>query len=67
MLVSSSKEKSLKFWRLPNEWRDKRLEQEHMSQVEKEEREQNILKSQQSMQRKYNDSEEEDDLAGWHK
>jgi len=64
VLMTASKDKKIKFWKLPEEWRDK-------SVVEKEEREYIMAKQTESMikfkaqQEKAELDSEEDDLAGW--
>jgi len=64
ILVTSSKDKKVKFWKLPEEWRDKNV-------VEKEEREYIMQKQTESMirfkkqQEKAELDSDEDDLAGW--
>ncbi|CAD8199045.1 unnamed protein product [Paramecium pentaurelia] len=66
MLVTSGKEKSLKFWQLPKEWRDKKIEQQEEQEYEQMKKQENIKISQESTKKKEFDSDE-DDLKGWHK
>lgn len=66
MLLTGSKDKTIKAWRLPASWRDQKL-------VEQEEREEFILQKTESiiaMQRQLKQKEidsDEDELEKWHK
>ncbi|KAM3143094.1 hypothetical protein pb186bvf_004680 [Paramecium bursaria] len=66
MLVTSAKEKSLKFWQLPKEWRDKRIVQQENEDFQQQRKQENIKIADTNRQKKEVDSDE-DDLKGWHK
>ncbi|EGR33250.1 PX domain protein [Ichthyophthirius multifiliis] len=65
MLVSSAKEKSIKFWQMPKEWRDKLIEQQEEKLLQEVVQTQNFLKAKEQI-KKVDEDSDEDDLAGWH-
>lgn len=66
MLLTSAKEKIIKFWSMPKEWRDKFVEQKEERDNHVAIQTQNMLKMKEQMKKVDIDSDE-DDLAGWHK
>jgi WD40 repeat protein len=66
LLVTGGKDKKIKFFQLPSEWKDKRLEDELISEAKIHKETEAMLVSQAKMKKAQDDSDE-DDLAGWHK
>ena len=64
-MISTSKGKSIKFWRLPKEWRDAKLVADEKKQAAKRVIEENKIKVSQAVKKAEEDSDD-DDLAGWH-
>jgi hypothetical protein len=64
-LISSSKNKSIKIWALPKEWRDAKLVADERKQAGKFINEYNKEKLQNTIKKAEEDSDD-DDLAGWH-
>lgn len=66
ILITTSKEKVLKFWKLPNEWRLKEVVEKENEEYENELRDKNIENRNKNI-KKANEDSDEDDLLGWHK
>jgi WD40 repeat protein len=66
VLMTAGKDKKLRFYKLPDEWRDKKMEAEVMKSSKANKQKENLKKFQEYQQKKAEDSDE-DDLAGWHK
>jgi WD40 repeat protein len=66
MLVTGGKDKRIRFYQLPSEWKDKRLEDELFADAKIRHDTETMLKSQAVRQKAQHDSDE-DDLSGWHK
>ena len=64
-MISTSKGKSIKFWRLPKEWRDAKLVADEKKQAAKRVIEENKIKVSEAVRKAEEDSDD-DDLAGWH-
>jgi len=65
-LITGGKDKKIRFYQLPDEWRDKRLEAELLKESKIQKQNEGIQKFKENQQKKAEDSDE-DDLAGWHK
>jgi len=66
ILVSAGKDKKIKFYQLPDEWRDKRLEAEIMKESRIAKQNENLNQYKKQLEKAAEDSDE-DDLAGWYK
>ncbi|EAR93569.2 PX-SNARE domain protein (macronuclear) [Tetrahymena thermophila SB210] len=66
ILLTSAKEKFIKFWAMPKEWRDKHIEQEEEDNVYKLTKDQKVQQIKEKLGKAEIDSDE-DDLQGWHK
>eukprot|EP01017_Pseudomicrothorax_dubius_P008347 TRINITY_DN12737_c0_g1_i1.p1 TRINITY_DN12737_c0_g1~~TRINITY_DN12737_c0_g1_i1.p1 ORF type:complete len:513 (+),score=109.16 TRINITY_DN12737_c0_g1_i1:83-1621(+) len=66
LLIVASKDKSVKVWQIPAEWRDRKLEEEEEKSAEINRATQTMLDYQRVKERAQVDSDE-DDLAGWQK
>eukprot|EP00828_Plagiopyla_frontata_P039391 TRINITY_DN517_c0_g1_i2.p1 TRINITY_DN517_c0_g1~~TRINITY_DN517_c0_g1_i2.p1 ORF type:complete len:317 (-),score=57.95 TRINITY_DN517_c0_g1_i2:63-1013(-) len=66
LLISSGKDKKLKFWKLPFEWRDPKLEAEEEKEAAYAKQTQTLMKFKEQQKKAAVDSDE-DDLANWHK
>ncbi|KRX05178.1 WD40-repeat-containing domain [Pseudocohnilembus persalinus] len=66
ILITTSKEKVIKFWKLPAEWRLKDVVEKENQEYEEEQRVKNYNRRNQNIQNANEDSDE-DDLLGWHK
>ncbi len=66
LMVTASKGREVKFWRLPEEWRSKDLEAEEQKDIDQQKKTlgQNYVKE--AVEKKEQDSDE-DDLLGWHR
>lgn len=64
-VICSNKGKTIKFWVLPKEWRDARLEAQEEKDAEVRRRELLTSKVSNAVAKANMDSDE-DDLAGWH-
>jgi WD40 repeat protein len=65
-LLSAGKDKKLRFYEIPNEWRDKRLEAELLKEAKINKQTEIMVESKKKIQKAQEDSDE-DDLIGWHK
>jgi len=66
ILITGGKDKQIKFYRLPVEWRDSRLEAELMKDAKTQKQENAVLEAKKQQERKQEDSDD-DDLNGWAK
>jgi len=66
VLVTAGKDKKIRFYQLPTEWKDKRLEEELEKEAAIAKKTNQILESQ-KVRAKAADDSDEDDLSGWHK
>jgi len=66
LLLTGGKDKKIRFYQLPPEWKDKRLEQEMIKEAKIMEETMHIVNFQKKQAKRAEDSDE-DDLAGWHK
>ena len=66
LLFTASKESVMKIWKLPDEWRDKGLEEEEEKEAAIIRKTEVILNTQKQIQRA-NDDSDDDDLSNWHK
>jgi WD40 repeat protein len=66
LLLTGGKDKKIKFYQLPAEWRDKRLEAELIRDARNEKEKRAMEESQKKIEKSKVDSDD-DDLAGWHK
>jgi len=66
ILMSASKDKKIKFYQIPEEWRDKRIEAEMLKEA-KNQRQAESLYNFKKQQQLADEDSDEDDLLGWHK
>lgn len=66
LLFTASKDNIMKIWKLPEEWRDKGLEEEEEKEAAIIRKTEVILNTQKQIQRA-NDDSDDDDLSNWHK
>lgn len=64
-VIATSKGKSVKFWKLPKEWRDAKLVADQQKKANKRIIEHNKNKVIDAVRKAEEDSDD-DDLAGWH-
>ena len=64
-MISSGKDKSIKFFELPEYWRDKKLEEQERLEAQIRIDTSQMIAFNQKKQKMLEDSDE-DDLAGWH-
>eukprot|EP01016_Furgasonia_blochmanni_P016033 TRINITY_DN1907_c0_g2_i1.p1 TRINITY_DN1907_c0_g2~~TRINITY_DN1907_c0_g2_i1.p1 ORF type:complete len:431 (-),score=134.84 TRINITY_DN1907_c0_g2_i1:297-1589(-) len=67
ILLAGGKDRKLKFWQLPDQWRDKTVEEEEEKEAQIRKDTINMLNLQNRQAAKKGDDSDEDDLAGWHK
>ena len=65
-LIVGSKDKSLSHWKMPQYWRDEKLEAEEKNRYLIQKEQKTIEKFQQQQEKLKYDSDE-DDLQGWHR
>ena len=65
VILSAGKDKSIKFWEVPEYWRDKKIEEQERLEAQIRIETNQMLNFSKQKQKMEEDSDE-DDLAGWH-
>lgn len=64
LLISCEKEKMIKFWRVPSQWKDLSVQRQEQREIEIRRKVENLHKVREAIKKKEEDSDD-DDLACW--